>query len=321
MDDRQPQTQTVYFQNFENTITPLTEWSNIKQDRTPSGRRFLGQYGGPRDGVANQGTSLTLNNLTTHDYITLSFDLYIINSWDGYGSAFYQPDQWKLGVEGNSTPLLFTLFGNYWNQVYPDQITSSSPKLYPVQTAATEINTLGYNPSAVYRLSFTFAHLDSSLKLNFSGEGSTSFSDSESWGLDNVKVDIGRNPTPLPGTVVYIDRNDNNQRDLEEIATVTNTQGNYSFTLDPGTYTIAQEAKLGWTQTTPTNNTYKIALASNQIVKDQNFGNVIGSVSNVSPTFISTPLIEGMVGQKFVYESVATDLNRDTLTYDLLTGS
>ncbi|WP_157816364.1 putative Ig domain-containing protein [Nostoc flagelliforme] len=318
VDNRQPQTQTVYFQNFENATIPLPEWSNVKRDRTPSGRSFLGQYGGPRDGVANQGTSLTLNNLSAHDNITLSYDLYIINSWDGFGYGGYQPDEWKLSIEGNPTPLFFTSFGNYWNQVYPDQITSSSPKLYPVQTGATEINSLGYYPSAVYRLSFTFAHSDSFLKLNFTGEGTTSYSDSESWGLDNVKIDIGRNPTPIPGTVVYIDQNSNNQREVTEKFTLTDTQGNYSFTLDPGTYTLAQETKLGWSQTVPTLDSYKVVLASSQVIEDQNFGNVIGPASNVAPAFISTPPIEGMVGQKFVYEPIASDLNRDTLTYDLL---
>jgi RHS repeat-associated protein len=315
-----PPTETVYFQNFESDTSLLTEWSNVKRDVTPTGRKFLGQYGGPNDGTENQGTSLTLNNLQTHDTVTVSFDLYIINSWDGYGYGGYQPDLWKLSVDGNPTPILYTAFGNYWNQVYPNQIKpGEEPIIGETKTGASEVDTLGYYPSAVYNLSYTFAHSAELLKLNFSGEGTTSFYDSESWGIDNVKVTMGRDLKPLAGTVVYTDQNGNRQRDPEELFTHTDNQGNYSFTLDPGNYTVAQETKQGWTQTFPNgSNTHNITVGSNLLAKDINFANIIGLAENVPPDFLSTPPIDAIVGRPFVYEPVVTDLNGDALTYDLV---
>jgi RHS repeat-associated protein len=314
-----PVAETVYFQNFDSDTSQLTEWSNVKRSTTPTGRKFLGQYGGPNDGIENQGTSLTLNNLAVHDTVTVSFDLYIIASWDGFGYGGYQPDLWKLSVDGNPTPILYTAFGNYWNQVYPNQIKpGEEPIIGEVKTGASEIDTLGYNPDAVYRLSYTFAHLDSLLKLNFSGEGTTSFSDSESWGIDNVKVTVGRNAKPLADTIVYADQNGNQKRDAGELFTRTDNQGNYSFNVAPGNYTIAQETKQGWTQTLPTGNTYSVTVSSNQTLKDIDFANIIGLKENVAPDFLSTPPTKAMVGQKFVYESFATDLNSDSLTYDLV---
>jgi RHS repeat-associated protein len=315
-----PPTETVYFQNFESDTSLLTEWSNVKRDVTPTGRKFLGQYGGPNDGTENQGTSLTLNNLQTHDTVTVSFDLYIINSWDGFGYGGYQPDLWKLSVDGNPTPILYTAFGNYWNQVYPNQIKpGEEPIIGETKTGASEVDTLGYYPSAVYNLSYTFAHSAELLKFNFSGEGTTSFYDSESWGIDNVKVTMGRNLKPLAGTVVYADQNGNRQRDPGELFTRTDNQGNYSLTLDPGNYTIAQETRQGWTQTFPNgSNTHNITVGSNLLVKDINFANIIGLAENVPPDFLSTPPIDAMVGRPFVYEPVVTDLNGDALTYDLV---
>ncbi|MBF2067245.1 MAG: putative Ig domain-containing protein [Calothrix sp. C42_A2020_038] len=314
-----PVAETVYFQNFESDTSQLTEWSNVNRNTTPTGRKFLGQYGGPSDGTVNQGTSLTLNNLATHDTVTVSFDLYIIASWDGFGYGGYQPDLWKLSVDGNPTPILYTAFGNYWNQVYPNQIKpGEEPIIGDIKTGASEVDTLGYNPDAVYKLSYTFAHSDSLLKLNFSGEGTTSFGDSESWGIDNVKVTVGRNAKPLAGTIVYADQNGNQKRDAGELFTRTDNQGNYSLSVAPGNYTIAQETKQGWTQTLPTGNIYSVTVSSNQTAKDIDFANIIGLAENVAPDFLSAPPTSAMVGRKFVYESFATDLNSDSLTYDLV---
>jgi hypothetical protein len=52
---------------------------------------------------------------------------------------------------------------------------------------------------AVYKLDFTFPHSTSSLVLDFSGSNLSPLSD-ESWGLDNVKVEV----VPEPATIVLL---------------------------------------------------------------------------------------------------------------------
>ncbi len=184
----------IYSNNFEGTVGP--EWSYRITDVTPVGhRRFLGQFN-------NNIVSLTLNDLPTHKKITVSFELFIIDSWDGNNHT-WGPDIWNLQVEGGPT-LLYTTFSNTGslghNQAYPGTYPGSD---YPAQTGAAEVNTLGYTfyGDSVYDLSFTFPHDASSLTLDFSAQGLQSISD-ESWGLDNVKVST--NTVPEPSTIMLI---------------------------------------------------------------------------------------------------------------------
>ena len=174
---------TVYSNDFEGTVGP--EWSNTSLDTTPAGaRRFLGQFG-------NGLVTLALGDLPSHTQATVSFDLFIIGSWDGNGIPF-GPDVWDLSVAGGPT-LVHTTFAN--NPALPQSYPSTHPgDDHSPRTGALEDNTLGYSfgiepTDAVYRLSFTFAHSGSSLVLDFSGSGLEDL-DNESWGLDNVVVRV-----------------------------------------------------------------------------------------------------------------------------------
>jgi beta propeller repeat protein len=56
----------------------------------------------------------------------------------------------------------------------------------------------------------------------------------------------------LAGWTIYLDANDNGELDEGEISTVTDEDGNYTFTNLPiGTYTIAEELQPNWVQTSP----------------------------------------------------------------------
>ena len=223
--------QSIYFNDFENYSDPLTEWSlhgSVPSDWTlnepilsptpgteqhPSDR-FLGQFSG------NDSTSLTLNNLPPHSTITISFDLYIIRSWDGSTPQTYGIDVWDMNVAGGPT-LLHTSFSNWFGdfapQAYPDTYPDGNN---PGFTGAAEIDTLGFFCSykevngvqdSVYRFygeqAFTFSHSAESLVINFSGDGLQSHRVhpsnpenvwDESWGLDNVLV------TPEPATLFLL---------------------------------------------------------------------------------------------------------------------
>lgn len=188
----------IYFNDFEGVVG--AEWSNTATDVTPIGaRRFLGQFGA-------QSVSLTLGGLPAHTEVALELDLFTILTWDGTGEVLgHGPDIWTLSVGGAPT-LLNTTFALHPDQVqnYPDPVGGAT---HPLATGAVEHNTLGYvypvleDPEdAVYHLSFTFPHSDSSLVLNFTGTGLQPIAD-ESWGLDNVRVSIDEQQVPEPGAV------------------------------------------------------------------------------------------------------------------------
>ena len=79
-----------------------SEWSDTSTDTTPEGARgFLGQF-------SNGDVTLTLDDLPSHTEITVSFNLFLIRTWDGNDDS---PDIWELSVAGGST-LLITTFSN-----------------------------------------------------------------------------------------------------------------------------------------------------------------------------------------------------------------
>jgi hypothetical protein len=174
-----PTERPTYFSDFEDAVGP--EWSRNKTQVTPEGgRRFLGQFG-------SETVLLRLDDLPKHSLVTVSFDLYVILSWDGNGDS--GPDVWELKVEGGPT-LLQTTFSN--SEDNPANLTQAFPRFYPcgdypARTGAAAINSLGYGRDTVYRLRYSFPHIDDSLELYFAAKGTQPVSD-ESWGLDNVKV-------------------------------------------------------------------------------------------------------------------------------------
>jgi hypothetical protein len=186
----------IYSNDFEGFVG--SEWSSTSTDITPANSRaFLGQFAG------DDAVSLSLNNLPVHNSVTVSFDLFVIQSWDGADSD-YGPDVWRLSADGGPI-LLNTTFSNTGEdghqQSYPGSYSDGG--VYDAYTGAAEINTLGYEfyGDSVYRLSFTFNHVDNLLKLNFAGIGLQDVSD-ESWGLDNVTVAVGGAAAiPEPSTI------------------------------------------------------------------------------------------------------------------------
>jgi uncharacterized repeat protein (TIGR01451 family) len=183
----QAQDLTVYSNDFEDGSNPLTEWNLRTTKVTLAGnRRYLGDF-------TNQDVRLTLNNLPPHTEVTVSFDLYILASWDGN-----EPDIWNLGVVGGPT-LLRTTFGTHSPryQAYPGSYPGSS---YQWNTGAAEVGTLGdyaYG-SAVYRITRTFSHTDPSLVLQMFGQN---LSD-EFYGIDNIQVSIKPADTEYPETAI-----------------------------------------------------------------------------------------------------------------------
>lgn len=185
----------VYTNDFENGVDGgivasgvTAGWSAQNMDATPLGaRHFLGQFG------QTDGTRLDLSGLPAHVSVTVSFDLYIINSWDG--------DDPDTGLDGfNVTGPNGILFDHTF-AVHEDQTQSYPSSQSPANTGSVEVNQLGYDKDAVYHITLTFDSYDSQLFLDFASYLSEELAN-ESWGIDNVVVSVASsgidiNPTSL----------------------------------------------------------------------------------------------------------------------------
>jgi hypothetical protein len=189
---------TVYFNDFE-TEGSGSEWTSFALSTTPvESRTFLGQFG-------NETVGLQLGDLPEHEALRLTFDLYIIGSWDGNTQP--GPDEWGVRLE-NGLPLLHTTFAvsspnSGRTQNFPNWIGDAS---HPQRTGAAESNTMGYTWSndvrpvpvqtdAVWHLSIIFPHAGDAVGFQFFAQGLQPLED-EAWGIDNVRVEASVIPAP-----------------------------------------------------------------------------------------------------------------------------
>ncbi|MEX2092953.1 MAG: hypothetical protein WD971_09770 [Pirellulales bacterium] len=167
---------------------------------SPNGtQRFLGEFGGPKFGTSvdpdynrtlvEQTICLKLRDLPPHRTLRLSFDLYVLKSWDG-NSPQYGPDRLRIAVVGGPILLDTSFSNNHKVDRQGSYQDHPQPKSQP-QTAALSTNTLAFDffGDAIYHFEFTFPHDHSKVQFDvtsslFEGKGK----DDESWGIDNVKI-------------------------------------------------------------------------------------------------------------------------------------
>jgi len=169
-------TTTVHFEEFEGTVSSSL-WNPTTTDTTSLGSRsYLGPF------TANEVASLTLTGLDSHSFAKVSFELFVIGDWDGDDG----PDGWSFTVD-SGMPEIDTTFSNTSAlQAWGGNFSTSGN---PAQTGSSEQDSLGFTGGdSVYTLSFTFPHFGSSLSLDFAGSGLEPIV--ETWGLDDVKVEI-----------------------------------------------------------------------------------------------------------------------------------
>ena len=122
----------------------------------------------------------------------------------------------------------------------------------------------------------------------------------------------------LANWIVYIDANENGQRDSGERFTTTDASGNYQFTgLAAGTYVVREEYQAGWTVTRPVEGGRTVVVAAGATVEGINFGNTSAALTNRAPSLIGDAPGTIQVGQLYRYQAVAQDPDGDNLTYSL----
>jgi hypothetical protein len=183
-------------ETFENGIASLGAWTPTTLSTSPGTSKkapttFLGRF-------TNEPVSLTVPAGASS--VTLSFNLYVIGTWDGAGIQGFGADRWQLAVSksGGAVENVFeTSFSNQATkpQNYPRQIDDGGTS--PAHTGALSTNTLGYPKGegkfdvgdAIYGMSFTVSN-PSRGEMVFYFRTTTQLQalNDESWGLDNVVV-------------------------------------------------------------------------------------------------------------------------------------
>ncbi|MBV6459039.1 MAG: hypothetical protein HONBIEJF_02178 [Fimbriimonadaceae bacterium] len=188
---------TIFHNDFESGVA--TGFTNGPVMDAPNGStKVLGKFG------SSDGSTLELNGLASHTTVTLTLDLFVINSWDGNDGG-HGPDHLRFSADG--ADLLHATFSN-WS---PSQSYSDATPLgggpFAGKTDSDGEGLLGfgdfYGRDTLYRLQFTFAHSSSSLQVKFYGEG-LQHKDDESWALDNVHLEADVVPEPATLTAMAV---------------------------------------------------------------------------------------------------------------------
>jgi len=125
----------------------------------------------------------------------------------------------------------------------------------------------------------------------------------------------------LAGWTIYIDSVANGQLDPWEISTVTNADGQYTFSnLGPGEYAILEVNQTGWIQTFPTT-PYAVNLKAGEKLTGINFGNYFELPTiNLSPS--NQTVVEGLTTpQNASYTVTLSQASNQTVSVNYATAN
>ncbi|WP_339813409.1 hypothetical protein [uncultured Imperialibacter sp.] len=182
----------LYFNDFE-----TTDLDNITGGEVTkfNGSKVIGNF-------FRSGFTLELDGIPDHDYLQITFDLLIHDSWDGNITGEYGPDLWFMHIDGQK--VVYTSFANGLcnsaycpQQTYPENGwrfnnpgTGATRKDLPAWCTHTQFS----NNSTLYKIARTVGHTSSKADLRFFDELTHPTNDKcdESWSLDNLKITLLR---------------------------------------------------------------------------------------------------------------------------------
>ncbi len=149
---------------------------------------------GPFGDYANFPLQISLNALPAHTAVTVSFDLYILDSWDG-NDIFYGPDYFGLLIDSQAFLWSFSNFDPLGNETNTQAATSTGN--------FNSINTWGPIDRYFddYGGGFTVPHTASTLTVTFFGTGLQGVDD-ESWRVDDVTISLEA-PAPVSEPALF----------------------------------------------------------------------------------------------------------------------
>ncbi|MGB0903265.1 MAG: Ig-like domain-containing protein, partial [Mangrovicoccus sp.] len=196
--------ETVFFADFDDGALP-GEVSGLGTVESVQGYEGLGGFSGNflrNTGTGNPAgsTLLSLAGLPEHDALRISFDLAVIDSWDGsIGNS--APDYFNLEID--TVLAQFASFG----------FANKSPIIPPEMNKTVPVGVYGFNATypehGGYHVSFEIAHSAASAVLDFfaSGAGWQGGAD-ESFAIDNLHVEALSSSSTATATIQIDGRND-----------------------------------------------------------------------------------------------------------------
>ena len=192
----------VYNNDFESSDLDAIDGAQLM---TFANTTVLGNYN-------NDGFTLNLNNIGPHDFIYISFDLYIHDSWDGNFNNINpdQPDAWFIDLRPDIDSYPITSF-NVWETSFSNSICSplsclkqSYPNVYPFENLPRKglsrllpgLCSLASNSdgTTLYTIEKGFEHQGNALLIRFYDKlyqpNTVDERCDESWSLDNLKVRV-----------------------------------------------------------------------------------------------------------------------------------
>ena len=160
----------------------------------------------------NDGFTLNLNNIGPHDFIYISFDLYIHDSWDGNFNNIDpdQPDAWFLELNSDTDS---GIPNSVWETSFSNSVCNSVlclkqsyPAVFPAENLPREGSSRllpglcslesDFDGTTLYTIEKGFEHSGNALVIRFYDQlyqPNAVDNDKrcdESWSLDNLKVRI-----------------------------------------------------------------------------------------------------------------------------------
>jgi len=200
----------IYNNDFENSIGNDIDGGVLS---TFNSTKLLGNYN-------NDGFTIHLSNTGEHDYVFLSFDLYIHGSWDGNSNGFTEndrADKWIIDFKhdmelynDNSSSKFVTTFSN--SPCWPDYcLLQSYPQNFPFDNNPKKgsdkinleekcINNFFGGKTSLYKIEKAFKSNGKNIVIRFYDElyqpnaidinGVNQQKCDESWSLDNLKIRV-----------------------------------------------------------------------------------------------------------------------------------
>ncbi len=174
----------IYTEDFERGIG--SEWSN-STSTTIDKTTVLGTFN-------ESPVTLTLPNTPVNVNMTICFDVWVMDSWDG-NSDIHGPDVFSVDLSPERN-ILSTTFSNTYDdpmQSYPQSFSEEKTENHAFTTGAAKTGEFNGHftrfTDSKYEICRTFLNTDDLLKITFSAHLTQGMSD-ESFGIDNVSISV-----------------------------------------------------------------------------------------------------------------------------------
>ncbi|MEG3765081.1 hypothetical protein [Alteromonas sp. 14N.309.X.WAT.G.H12] len=143
------------------------------------------------ENLSNETITLVFTGLEEHSYVMLNWNLYLIDTWDGYNEELsYATDYWGFSVDGESYSWSFAAYGSMNSDVdtNPDD---SGVKYQSGSSFYESAPVISYTDSIYYYDNYNggwiFEHDSDTLTITFFAYGLQNIYD-ESWAIDELYI-------------------------------------------------------------------------------------------------------------------------------------